>query len=47
VAVDIVPLLSSEDLSLGAEPILFVLARFATAAFIQLIGAFPYLGCFL
>src|ERR1035438_6925618 len=31
-----------EDLLLGAEPVLFVLARFTTAAFIELMGAFSY-----
>jgi hypothetical protein len=34
----------SEDLLLGAEPILFVMARFATAEFVKFIGAIPYPG---
>jgi hypothetical protein len=31
----------SEDLLLGAEPILFVMARFATAEFVKFIGVDP------
>jgi len=34
--------LSSEDLLLGAEPILFAFAGFATATFVQRIGALSY-----
>jgi len=41
--VDVVPLpLLFEDLLLGAEPVLFVLAGFTTTALIQLIGPLSY-----
>ena len=36
------PPLRFEDLLLGSEPVLFVLAGFTTTAFIQFVGPHPY-----